>query len=387
MKMFYILLVVLLSFIPNIRIFAQTLSLGADRLDVLLPELKGKKIALIVNQTSVLSDGTHLLDALLANKVNIIKIFAPEHGFKGTADAGETIADEKEKKTQIPVISLYGKNYKPLPSQVEDADILLFDIQDVGTRFYTYISTMHYVMEACAENGKECIILDRPNPNDQIDGPVLNPKYKSFIGMHPIPVLHGLTIGELAQMINGEGWLKGGKKCNLKVIAMTGWKHGDHYIIPIKPSPNLPNAQSVSLYPSLCFFEATKISIGRGTDFPFQVIGGTSRKYGDFTFVPRPNEGNKTPLNMGKTCYGVDLRYYEHEKGIDLNFLLSFYKKSALGSAFFSSPKFMDLLAGTNTLRLQITKGLNADNIRKSWEKDLNKYRTIRQKYLLYAEN
>lgn len=386
MKKFYILLLTLICLTSNIAIFAQTLSLGSDRLDVLLPAIKDKKIALIVNQTSVLSNGTHLLDTLLSRKVQITKIFAPEHGFRGNADAGERIVDGKDSKTGTPVVSLYGRNYKPTAEQLKDTDVLIFDIQDVGARFYTYISTMHYVMEACAENGKECIILDRPNPNDHIDGPILDLKYKSFVGMHPIPVLHGLTIGELGRMINGEGWLKGGIKCDLKVIEMTGWKHGDPYHLPVKPSPNLPNSQAIGLYASLCFFEATNASVGRGTDFPFQVAGGLSSKYGKFSFTPRPNDGNKSPLNANKVCYGIDLRNYKYQSKVDLGFLIDFYKKSGQGAAFFTNPKFMDLLAGTNTLRLQIIKGMSADDIYKTWEKDLAKYRTMREKYLLYAD-
>lgn len=386
MKKFYIFFLTLISLTSNITVFTQTLSLGADRIDVLLPAIKDKKIALIVNQTSVLSNGTHLLDTLLSHKIRITKIFAPEHGFRGNADAGEKIVDGKDAKTGTPVISLYGKNYKPTADQLKDTDILIFDIQDVGARFYTYISTMHYVMEACAENVKECIILDRPNPNDYIDGPVLDLKYKSFVGMHPIPVLHGLTVGELARMINGEGWLKGGTKSDLKVITMTGWKHGFSYILPVKPSPNLPNAWAIGLYPSLCFFEATNVSVGRGTDFPFQVVGAPDPKYGKFSFTPRPNDGNKSPLNVNKVCYGLDLRNYEHHRRLDLKFLIDFYKKSGQGTAFFTNPKFMDLLAGTNALRLQIVKGMSAEDIYKTWEKDLARYRTMREKYLLYAD-
>lgn len=386
MKKFCIFLLTLISLTSNITVFTQTLSLGADRIDILLPAIKDKKIALIVNQTSVLSNGTHLLDTLLSHKVRITKIFAPEHGFRGNADAGEKIVDGKDARTGTPVISLYGKNYKPMADQLKDTDILIFDIQDVGARFYTYISTMHYVMEACAENGKECIILDRPNPNDYIDGPVLDPKYKSFVGMHPIPVLHGLTVGELARMINGEGWLKGGIKSDLKVITMTGWKHGTSYILPVKPSPNLPNPWAIGLYPSLCFFEATNVSVGRGTDFPFQVVGAPDPKYGKFSFTPRPNDGNKSPLNANKACYGLDLRNYGYHRGLELKFLIDFYKKSGQGAVFFTNPKFMDLLAGTNVLRSQIIKGMPAEDIYETWQKDLARYRTMREKYLLYAD-
>lgn len=387
MKKFYILLIAFFCSVPNIIVLGQNLKLGADRLDELLPDIKEKKVALVVNQTSLLSDGTHLIDALLAQNINIVKIFAPEHGLRGTADAGEQIVDGKDGKTGIPVVSLYGKNYKPTPAQLKDVDAVVFDIQDVGSRFYTYISTMHYVMEACAENRKLCFILDRPNPNDFIDGPVLNLKYRSFVGMHTIPVQHGVTIGELAQMINGENWLKNGVRCQIKVIPMTGWKHGQEYILPVKPSPNLPNNQAIALYPSLCFFEATNVSVGRGTDAPFQIVGAPDPKYGDYSFTPHSTEGAKSPLNMNKKCYGEDLRNYKAKKMIELRFLLDFYKKSGKGAAFFTTPRFMDLLSGTDALRLMIVNGDSEEKIRKSWEKDLNNYKTIREKYLLYPDN
>lgn len=366
---------------------AQELQLGADKIDQLADILQNKKVALVINQTSVLSNKTNLLDTLIARNIEIKQIFAPEHGFRGNADAGEAIKDGKDTKTGIPVVSLYGKNYKPQSNQLKDIDVIIFDIQDVGARFYTYISTMHYVMEACAENDKECIILDRPNPNDNIAGPILNPKYKSFVGMHPIPVLHGLTVGELASMINGEGWLADKNRCNLTVVTMDGWVHGQPYSLPIKPSPSLPDDESIRLYPSLCFFEATAISVGRGTDFPFQVAGAPAKRYGTFTFTPEPKEGVKNPMHNGKKCYGVDLRGKELNSPLDLDFLISFYKKSGKGAAFFTSPKFMDLLAGTNKLRLQIIRGESAQNITDSWAADLNKYKVLREKYLLYPEN
>lgn len=388
MKKNYLLLIIFLIYGSKILTFAQNPVLGADRLDKILPSIKDKKVALVINQTSVLSDGTHILDALSSQDIQISKIFAPEHGFRGDADAGEKIVDGKDSKTGVPLVSLYGKNYKPSAAQLSDIDVIIFDIQDVGARFYTYISTMHYVLEACAENGKQCIILDRPNPNDQIDGPVLDLKYKSFVGMHPIPVLHGLTIAELAQMINEEGWLKGNIKCDLKVIPMTGWKHGQPYSLPIKPSPNLPNDQSIYLYPSLCFFEATNVSVGRGTDYPFQIIGAPDKKYGAFSFTPRANAGNKSPLNLNKACYGVDLKNGKSlSRGVDLSFFIDFYKKSGSGAAFFTNPKFMDLLAGTNTLRSQILSGTPKEKIYNSWENDLDNYKIMRKKYLLYPED
>jgi len=375
-------------FLSTIFSHASSIKVGADRLDILLPMLNGKKVALVVNQTSCQSNGKHLLDALLAEKVEITKIFAPEHGLRGDADAGEIIASGRDAKTGIPIMSLYGKNKKPAGELLEDIDVLIFDIQDVGARFYTYISTMHYIMESCAENNKECIILDRPNPHDYIDGPILDMRFKSFVGMHPIPILHGLTIGELARMINGEGWLGLNKKCKLKVVPVDGWIHGEPYILPIKPSPNLINNQSIKLYASLCFFEATGVSVGRGTYFPFQIVGYPNPKYGEFSFTPESLPGfDKNPLQKGKLCYGLDLRSADIEGGLTLKYLIQFYKKSGEGANFFKSPKFMDNLAGTNKLRQQIINGISEETIRKTWEPDLNKYKTIRKKYLLYSES
>lgn len=365
---------------------AQELKLGADRMDQLLPMLKDKKVALVINQTSILSDGTNLLDTLMSSNVQIQKIFAPEHGFRGTADAGAKITDGYDPITKIKVESLYGKNYKPRADQLEDVDVVIFDIQDVGARFYTYISTMHYVMEACAENDKECIVLDRPNPNDHIAGPVLDIKYKSFVGMHPIPVQHGLTVGELAMMINGEGWLKNNAKCRLSVVTMINWKHGQPYSLPVAPSPNLPNDQAIQIYPSLCFFEATKISVGRGTDFAFQVAGAPGKQYGRFVFVPKSREGATNPMHRDLNCYGIDLRNMSTDGKLDISYLINFYKKSGKGAQFFSSRQFMDLLAGTNKLRQQILNGESKESIEKSWQKDLDAYRNLRAKYLLYPD-
>lgn len=366
---------------------ANRLELGADRMNKLLPLLENKRVALVVNHTSCLSDGTHLLDALLNNDVQVTKIMAPEHGFRGDADAGEQIVDGKDVKTGLPLISLYGKNKKPSALMLQDVDVMIFDIQDVGARFYTYISTMYYVMEAAAENNKKVIVLDRPNPHDYIDGPVLDMRYKSFVGMLPIPVLHGVTVGELAQMINGEGWLAGRIKTDLIVVPVNGWKHGDAYSLPIKPSPNLPNDQSIKLYPSLCFFEATNISVGRGTYFPFQVIGYPNSAFGSFKFTPTALPGfDKNPLQKGKVCYGVDLRKASVNKGLDLSYLIDFYKKSELGAKFFKSPQFMNLLSGTNKLQQQIIAGASENTIRKSWQAGLKEYKEKRKKYLLYED-
>lgn len=367
-----------------------SLRLGADRMEVLVPLLKNKQVGLVVNQTSVLSDGfTHLLDTLISQGIQVKKVFAPEHGFRGTNDAGEEVSNSHDLRTGIPIISIYGKNKKPSPEQLNGLDVILFDIQDVGTRFFTYISTMHYVMEACAENNKQFIVLDRPNPNDFVDGPILEKSQRSFVGMHPIPILHGLTVGELAKMINGEGWLNcAPDTCNLTVVKMQNWKHGDPYWLPVKPSPNLPNDQSVRLYPSLCFFEATNVSIGRGTYSPFQVIGYPDKKYGNFTFTPIALEGfDKNPLQKNKLCYGADLTEYPFEGGLTLRFFLEFYEKAGTDKAFFfSRPEWFDLLAGTKKLRWQIVKGLNEKEIKDSWKPELDKYKEMRKQYLLYSE-
>lgn len=361
--------------------------LGADQMKELLPLLKNKKVALVVNHTSCLSDRRHLLDVLIENQIDVVKIFAPEHGFRGDADAGEQVVDGKDVRTNTPVVSLYGKNKKPSETMLQNTDIVIFDIQDVGARFYTYISTMFYVMEACAENKKELVVLDRPNPHDFIDGPVLDLKYKSFVGMLPIPILHGVTIGELALMVNGEGWLKDKIKTDLKVIPMKGWKHGDPYSLPIKPSPNLPNDQSIKLYASLCFFEATNVSVGRGTYYPFQVVGYPNAKFGKFKFTPVSLPGfDKNPLQKDKVCYGIDLREISFDKGLTLSYLIDFYKKSNLGTNFFKSPQFMNLLSGTNKLQNQLIEGKSENEIRNSWKNDLDAYKQKRKKYVLYID-
>lgn len=369
---------------------SKQITLGAEQIDSILASVGNKRVALAVNHTSILEQArVHLLDTLLTKGVNIKKVFAPEHGFRGTADAGEEINDSRDPKTGIPLVSLYGKNKKPTASQLSDVDMVIFDMQDVGTRFYTYISTMHYIMEACAEQAKEFLVLDRPNPNDYVDGPVRKAGFESFVGMHPIPVLHGLTIGELALMINGEGWLKTkGKKCSLSVIKMKNWKHGDPYWLPLKPSPNLPNEQAVRLYPSLCFFEGTSVSVGRGTYFPFQVLGYPDPEAGNFTFTPTALTGLDTnPMYKDLTCYGIDLREYPFKGGLSLQFIIDFYERlNKNESVFFSRANWFDLLAGTNLLRIQITAGLSEEDIRSLWKEDLNAYKEIRKKYLLYPD-
>ncbi len=360
---------------------------GAERMDHYLPLLKGKRVALVVNHTSIVgSQQVHLLDTLLRLKINIVKAFAPEHGFRGNADAGEHIVNGQDPHTGVNIISLYGKNKRPTADQLKDVDVVVFDIQDVGARFYTYISTMYYVMEACAENHKKMIVLDRPNPCDYIDGPVLKNSYKSFVGILPIPILHGCTVGELALMINGEGWMNTFvKTCSLTVIPLEGWKHKQPYLLPIKPSPNLPNAQSIKLYASLCPFEATQISVGRGTTFPFQVLGAPNKRYGKFKFTPHALKGfDKHPLHKDKICYGEDLREKEAVNGFTLYYFLKYYHISKQGAIFFSRPQWFDLLMGTDSVRKAILKGESEEEIRKSWQTELKNYRIQRAKYLLY---
>lgn len=365
---------------------------GADRLEELFPLLENKRISLVVNQTSLVQN-VHLLDTLYNKGVHITQVFAPEHGFRGDADAGEFIKNGKDYRTQVPIISLYGKNKKPQPPQLQQTDIVIFDIQDVGARFYTYISTMFYVMQACAENNKELIILDRPNPCDYVDGPVLDMKYKSFVGMLPIPVLHGCTIGELAQMINGEGWLGNNLQCPLKVITIEDWKHGQPYSLPVKPSPNLPNDQAIALYPSLCPFEGTSVSVGRGTDFPFQIIGSPTTKNLKFRFMPHPMKGSdKHPLHQDTYCYGLNLSSEKNiPKGFSLQYVIQFYNyfqnlTKHTEKEFFTRPHWFDLLMGTNQVRLDILKNKTEEQIRSAWQKKLNQYKEIRKKYLLYED-
>ena len=381
-----ILLIFLL--ISSISIHAQV-RMGAEQMEKLLPLLKGKRIALVVNHTSVVGQTqTHLLDTLLSLKVDIRKVFAPEHGFRGNADAGETVKNGRDTKSGKPILSLYGKNKKPTPAQLEDIDLVLFDIQDVGARFYTYISTMHYVMEACAGNKKSFIVADRPNPCDYIDGPVREASKKSFVGMHPIPVLHGCTVGELAQMINGEGWLKDGLRCELTVIPVEGWKHGQPYSLPIKPSPNLPNDQSIALYASLCPFEGTSVSVGRGTHTPFQIIGSPDIQTYPYTFTPQALEGfDKNPLHKGKACSGLDLRYIQTPKGFSLKYVIEFYqayRKAGKADRFFTRASWFDLLLGTSSVREAIIAGKDESTIRSIWQSSLDNYKIIRQRYLLY---
>lgn len=355
---------------------------GADKVHDIYKNVYGKRIALVVNHTSLIGK-THLADSLKSLGVNIVKIFGPEHGFRGNAADGELVNDSLDVRTGIPLVSLYGKNKKPTPQQLENVDVVIFDIQDVGTRFYTYISTMHYVMEACAEAKKKMIILDRPNPNDFVDGPLNEKPFQSFVAMHPVPIAHGLTVGELAQMINGEGWLANRIKCDIEIIKLSNWRHGEDYMLPVGPSPNLPNNQAIRLYPSICLFEGTVISLGRGTPFPFQVLGNPELKNMTFTFTPVTIKGVAVkPPHENKLCYGLDLRTEVPERKISLKHLIGMYQAYPDKEKFFIP--YFDILAGTPELKEQIKSGFTEEQIRATWRDDLEKYNLIRKKYLLY---
>jgi uncharacterized protein YbbC (DUF1343 family) len=356
---------------------------GADNYTDYLPLLAGKKIGIVTNPTGILSNKTHLVDFLLGQKVALEKIFAPEHGFRGTADAGEHIVDGKDSQTGLPIISLYGENKKPKPEQLTNIDIIIFDIQDVGARFYTYISSLHYIMEACAEQKIEVIVLDRPNPNGNIiDGPTLEIKNTSFVGMHPIPLLHGMTIGEYAKMINGEKWLLNGIQCNLTVIPCLNYKREMTYSLPVKPSPNLPNDQSINLYASLCLFEGTNVSVGRGTGKQFQIYGSPFLPKSKFKFTPKPNFGAKDPVFKNQLCFGEDLSNIPKVKQLELKWLIKAFNKTKDKSSFFNT--FFIKLTGTQKLQEQIEANLSEAEIRKSWLKGLNDFKEMRKKYLIY---
>lgn len=360
---------------------------GNSQFENYLPFLQNKKVALVVNHTAKIND-KHLVDVLCEKGISIIKIFAPEHGFRGNSDRGQNIPDSIDEKSKIPIVSLYGKNHKPSAAQLQNVDVVLFDIQDVGVRFFTYISTMHYVMEACAENRKKLIILDRPNPlGDYVDGPVLKNEFRSFVGMHPIPIVHGLTIGELAKMINGEKWLKNKVQCDLEVVKMKNYSHKTQFFPDIKPSPNLVNAVSIRLYPSLCLFEGTNVSVGRGTEFPFQIIGFPDKKFGDFSFTPVSKKNMESkPLHQNKICYGIDLRDAALDSKFSLKYFLEFYRKSGWKEKFFAQKEFFNKLAGNSDLQKQIIEGKSESEIKESWKKDIEKYKILRKKYLLYED-
>lgn len=375
-------------------------TVAANQLELYLPLLKNKRVGIVANQTSVIfknspglglngelikNDNIHLVDSLIKRDVSVIKVFAPEHGYRGRADAGEYVKGGIDLKTGLPIVSLYGENRKPDPKVLEDLDVVVFDIQDVGTRFYTFVSTLHYMMEGCAALNIPLIVLDRPNPNGHyVDGPVLDLNYKSFVGMHAVPITHGMTLGEFAKMINGEHWLEDDLNCDLTVIPVANYNREDVYILPIPPSPNLPNQKAINLYPSLCLFEGTHVSVGRGTENQFQIFG--SPFLGDenysFQFIPKPNFGAKNPKHKAKICYGKDLKNVDFLNDINLNWLIEAYENTTDKSSFFNS--FFTKLAGQTTLQQQIEKGWSALEIKRSWENDLEQFKALRSNYLLY---
>jgi uncharacterized protein YbbC (DUF1343 family) len=367
----------------------KDVELGAEQPELYLPLLKGKRVALVANHTSLIGE-EHLVDVLISKKITITKVFAPEHGFRGSADAGEHVSSGKDEKTGLELISLYGNNKKPSAEQLKGVDVVVFDIQDVGARFYTYISTMSYVMEACAESKIPMIVLDRPNPNGHyVDGPLLEPAFSSFVGLHPVPVVHGMTVGEYAQMVNGEGWLKNKVKCDLTVIPCKGWAHKDYYQLTVPPSPNLKTMNAIYLYPSLCFFEGTKVSVGRGTDAPFEMIGYPGCGIGSLVFIPKSGPGSKSPLYEGKECGGFNLRPFGENFVRDTGKLYMYWLQSLVefekyDPKFFNS--FFDKLAGTDALRKQLLEGKKEDEIRKSWQPGLEKFKLVRARYLLYKD-
>jgi len=381
-----VIFVMILSYTGNAN--PNKILTGADQTDLYLTKLQHKNIALVVNQTSLIGD-QHLVDYLISKKLTIKRIFAPEHGFRGEAGAGEWVDNSKDKATGIPIISVYGKNRKPSAVQLAGIDIVIFDIQDVGCRFYTYISTLHYMMEACAENNITLLILDRPNPNgDYIDGPVLQPAFKSFVGMDPIPVVHGCTIGELAQMINGEKWLANGVTTKLEIIKVANYTHSTKYEPPVRPSPNLPNYLSIRLYPSLCFFEATSVSLGRGTQFPFQVLGFPDTTFGTFSFTPKSLKGMElNPLQKDKVCYGDDFRELKDVPRFTLSYFIDWFHKFKNKEEFLTRSQWFNQLMGNDIVLKLILEGKNEAEIRKSWETELTNYNLIRQKYLLYPDH
>lgn len=364
--------------------FAQKIKTGAENHTQYLPLLKGKSIGIVTNQTGIIDEKTHLVDFLVSKKVKIKTIFAPEHGFRGTADAGEHVSDEIDTKTGLSIISLYGKNNKPTPEQLKGIDLMIFDLQDVGTRLYTYVSTMHRIMEVCAENNIPLIVMDRPNPNIAIiDGPVLDIAFQSGIGMHRTPLLHGMTLGEHAKMINGEKWLKNKIQCKLTVIPCLNYDRSKSYSLPVRPSPNLPNDQSINLYVSLCLFEGTNVSMGRGTEKQFQIYGSPFLLKSDFSFTPKPNFGDKNPLYNGIECYGEDLSAAPRIDKLEIKWLIKAYQITADKSKFFDKRKF-SIRAGNEKLQQQIEAGLSEDEIRKSWQLGLRDFKIMRAPYLIY---
>jgi len=368
---------------------AAPVRVGAERMSEYLPLLAGRQVGLVANHTSLVR-GVHLLDTLRVRGVSVLRVFAPEHGFRGTIEAGENVASYVDKRSGVEVSSIYGVGKKPSVEQLRGVQVMVFDVQDVGARFYTYLSTLHYVMEACAENGIPLVVLDRPNPNGHyVDGPVLQPQFRSFVGMHPIPIVHGMTLGELAQMVNGEGWLKHGVRCSLTVVTCENYSHATPYTLPVKPSPNLPNMRSIYLYPSMCLFEGTAVSLGRGTDAPFQLYGHPDWRERSFTFTPRSIKGvARHPLHENRLCRGVDLRDIDvdslrRQQALNLDYLIEAYRSFAKKEKFFTN--FFSRLAGTTALQKQVEQGWSAEKIRASWKPELDEFKKKREKYLLYS--
>ncbi|MCA4783260.1 DUF1343 domain-containing protein [Empedobacter falsenii] len=378
------------------------IGLGAENVMQYLPQLKDKKVGVVSNQTGILrkilkkkpsdydyKNTIHIVDFLIDNGINVTKIYSPEHGFRGDADAGAKIKSGIDAKTGLPIVSLYGDNKKPKANQIADVDVLVFDMQDVGARFYTYISTLHYVMEAAAENGKKIIVLDRPNPNAHyVDGPVMKNEYKSFVGMHNVPIVYGMTIGEYAQMINGEGWLANGVKANLEIVPLLNYTHQSTYHLPVKPSPNLPNAHAINLYPSTCLFEGTNVNEGRGTTFQFQVYGSPFLKNMPFQYTPVSKPGATSPKFKDQVCYGEDLSDVSYQSSINLKWLINAYKNNTKQPFWTMNGKklWIDQLSGTDELRKQIEAGLSEEEIKATWQKDLEAFKKIRSKYLIYKD-
>jgi len=379
------LLIILSSLsIPTLGQPSDRLMLGADQIDVIVSKLKDKKVALLVNQTSMVGNA-HLLDTLLNSGVNIIKIFAPEHGIRGQMPDGELIADDVDPKSGLPIISLYGNAKKPAKEQLDDVDVVVFDIQDVGVRFFTYSSSLYYLMEACGENNKTVMVLDRPNPHGSyVDGPMMHPDYESFIGLIAIPIVHGMTMAELASMMLGENWLGGGVKCKLEIVAMKNYNHSMPYTLPVTPSPNLPTQNAILWYPSIALFEGTVVSVGRGTSTPFEIIGNPDMKeFYSFSFTPKSIANmSKFPPHENRICYGIDLRNMKPEPKITLKYLLEFYNKYPQKDQFFIP--YFDKLAGSNILREQIISGMSEEDIRLTWQRDLNSFKARRARYMLY---
>ena len=366
--------------------FAQ--NSGASHTEVYFGLLKNRRVALVANQTSIIGNA-HLVDTLLSSGIQVVKIFAPEHGFRGEAGNGDHVSNGIDKKTKLPIFSLYGSHTRPTAEMLANVDVIVFDIQDVGARFYTFLATMQEVMEAAVISKKSVLVLDRPNPNGYyIDGPVMtDSKLYSFVGQLPIPIVHGCTLGELAKMINGEGWLQGGKSCDLTVIPCSEYTHNSYFELPIKPSPNLPNITSIYAYPSLCLFEGTCISIGRGTNLPFQQFGFPKCKVGEAHFTPKEIPGVSTnPPFENQLCSGIQVSFNKRPTQLNLSWLVLMYSTYPNKEKFFSSPGFFDKLAGSTLLRKQIAEGVSENEIRASWQKDLDKYKTIRKKYLLYTD-